>query len=92
MMDELELEEIERETDYAEERVYQWNAGEKAVLGMLCLGGAFRFIELLYQQGEIDFTTRRRAGNLLCEKYEDIRREAFIWNFSRGNSENAGCK
>jgi hypothetical protein len=86
-----EMREIEAEIEYREARFARLNAGEKALMGMLTLGNAFRFIEKLYSDGVIDFTTRRIAGTVICELYEELRQEAFIWNFSRGNSQNVGC-
>ena len=87
-----EVREMEREVDYLEERFENMNAGEKALMGMLKLGNAFRFIEKLYSEGAIDFPTRRMTGATLCELYEELRQDAFIWDFSYGNSKNAGCK
>jgi hypothetical protein len=87
-----EVREMEREVDYLEERFENMNAGEKALMGMLKLGNAFRFIEKLYREDAIDFPTRRMTGSILCVLYEGLRQDAFIWTFSRGNSENAGCK
>ena len=66
--------------------------GAQRVLGMLHLGGAFRLIEQLYDEGAIDFKTRRIAGNLLCDKFKDLQDELTMWDFSRGNSENVGRK
>jgi hypothetical protein len=86
-----EVREMETEADYAEARLAKMNAGERALFGMLHLGGAFRFIEKLSSEGEIDFQTRRRAGNLICDAYEDLRQDAHIWIFSRGNPANEGC-
>lgn len=80
---------MEAEIDYSEERIANHTKGEKALLGMLTLGGALRFLEKLYSEREIDFQTRRIAGRMLCDRYEDLRRDAYIWNFSRSNSENA---
>src|ERR1039458_1693452 len=42
-----EVREMETEADYAEARLAKMNAGERALFGMLHLGGAFRFIEKL---------------------------------------------
>lgn len=87
-----EMQQIEREIEYAEQRNAHRNKGEAALVGMLHLGGAFRFIEKLYSEGAIDFATRRKAGNLVCDLYEDLRKQTYIYEFSRGNPENAGCK
>ncbi len=86
-----EMREIEAEIEYREARFARLTVGEKALYGMLKLGNAFRFIEKLYDDSVIDFTTRRIAGTVICELYEELRRDAFIWDFSRGNSENTGC-
>ena len=83
---------MERHISYAEDCANNPTVGAKTALGLLCLGNAFRFIERLYAGGAIDFTTRRAAGNLLCEKFEGLLNEISMWDFSRGNSENAGCK
>jgi hypothetical protein len=66
--------------------------GAQRLDGMLVLGNAFRYIEKLYAEGAIGFTTRRYAGNLLCEKFKDLSEEITMWDFSRGNPENKGCE
>lgn len=85
------MREIESELDYAEARAAHLNRGEKVLLAMLHLGGTFRFVEKLYSQGAIDFTTRRYAGTLICELYEELRQDAYIYHFSRSEPDNAGC-
>lgn len=85
------LREIKREIDYADRRIANPTEGEKALLGMRHLGGAFRFIEKLYAEGQISFLTRRLAGNLICDRYEDLRADAFMYSFSRDNRRNEGC-
>lgn len=86
-----EMQEIEAEIEYREKRFARMNAGEKALYGMLTLGNAFRYIEGLYGEGAISFQVRRMAGTIICDLYEDLRQDAFIWNFSRGNPKNGGC-
>lgn len=83
---------MEAEIDDAEERIANHNKGEKVLLGMLTLGGAFRFIEKLYAEDRIDFRTRRIAGNLLCDLFKNLRRDLTMYDFSRANPTNAGCK
>src|SRR5271157_1255622 len=79
------------ELDYGLARDVNRNLGEKALFGMMSLRGAFRFIEQLYAKGEIDFLERRMAGQIICERYERLRQESYIYLFSRSNCENVGC-
>jgi hypothetical protein len=85
------LEEFDREFERVLARVQHPTEGQKVLLGMLHLGNAFRFIEKLYAEGAIDFITRKKAGNLICDLYEDLREDAFIYSFSRDNRRNEGC-
>ena len=85
------IHELEAAVDYEEERLENMTQGAKNVMGMWHLGGAFRFIEKLYGEDQITFQERRMAGNLICDRYEDLRRDAYIWAFSRGNPDNEGC-
>lgn len=66
--------------------------GERTLRGMLAVANAFRFIEKLYDDGAIDFTTRRQAGLILCDTFLILQDSLTMYDFSRCNHENAGVK
>jgi hypothetical protein len=70
------------EFKYLQERAENRNPGENILLGMMALGNAFRFVEQLFREGQINWATYAGAGNILCKRYEELRRDAFIFNFS----------
>jgi hypothetical protein len=87
------MREYDLEVAYAARRAQNPpTTGAQGAQGLLHLGNAFRFIEKLYLEGAIDFKTRRSAGNLLCDRFEQVTKELTMWDFSRGNPENAGCE
>ena len=77
-----EMQEIEREIEYGEKRAANRILGEQNLLGMLTLGNAFRFIETLYRSEQIDWKTYANAGRLICDRYEALRNDAYIIDFS----------
>jgi hypothetical protein len=78
-----EMQEIEREIEYMEQRAENRNPGENKLLGMLALGNAFRFVENLFRTEQIDWLTYARAGRILCDRYEALRKDAYIIDFSK---------